>query len=436
MTVDPVNDVPVFSTAPSNLTLSEDGANGTTDIVVGDVETAVDSLAVTVINSSKPSLIATTDVTVTKGADGARTITVNPKDNQNGEATITLQVDDLTLGTQTITFLVTVTAVNDTPVADDKTLNIAEDATIQTISKASVTLDVDIDTNNDALTLTITKDASHGTAAIDANGNLTYIPTSNFNGTDSFEYTATDKANASDTAIVTVNVSPANDAPVTGNDAKTTAEDTAVVIPVLDNDSDIDMDKSLNAHWELESIGVVITGTTLVKAAHGTITTDGTTITYTPNKDYNGSDTFEYYCSDGDTQTKASVTVTITQVNDSPAGAIDETTTQEDTPTDWIDVMANDTDVDLDPELNENDLHQRSDNGLLSITTIPNSIGAVKTRKWHRLTRPWVNHLVACATGLEMSTALEASDDSLLLAPLDAKQAAEILGSLMMACTC
>ena len=78
-------------------------------------------------------------------------------------------------------------------------------------------------------------------------------------------------------------------------------------------------------------------------------------------------------------------------------------------------------------------LHQRSDNGLLSITTIPNSIGAVKTRKWHRLTRPWVNHLVACATGLEMSTALVASDDTLLLAPLDARQAAEILGNLMMA---
>ena len=54
------------------------------------------------------TLIDTTDVTVTKGTNGARTITVNPKDNQNGEATITLQVDDLTLGTNTVTFVVTV----------------------------------------------------------------------------------------------------------------------------------------------------------------------------------------------------------------------------------------------------------------------------------------------------------------------------------------
>ncbi|XVN13527.1 exodeoxyribonuclease V subunit gamma [Pseudomonas corrugata] len=63
-------------------------------------------------------------------------------------------------------------------------------------------------------------------------------------------------------------------------------------------------------------------------------------------------------------------------------------------------------------------LHQRSDGAVLAITAIPNSIGSVRTRKWHRLIRPWVNHLVACASGLAMTTALVASDDSLLLAPL------------------
>ena len=77
-------------------------------------------------------------------------------------------------------------------------------------------------------------------------------------------------------------------------------------------------------------------------------------------------------------------------------------------------------------------LHQRSDNGLLSITTIPNSIGGIKTRKWHRLTRPWVNHLAACASGLDMSTALVASDDTLLLAPLAPKQAGDILANLLL----
>ena len=78
-------------------------------------------------------------------------------------------------------------------------------------------------------------------------------------------------------------------------------------------------------------------------------------------------------------------------------------------------------------------LHRRSDGGLLSVTTIPNSIGSIKTRKWHRLIRPWVNHVVACACGLPLSTGLVASDDTLLLAPLDQSTAREILGNLLLA---
>ncbi|WP_077048022.1 exodeoxyribonuclease V subunit gamma [Pseudomonas sp. KK4] len=78
-------------------------------------------------------------------------------------------------------------------------------------------------------------------------------------------------------------------------------------------------------------------------------------------------------------------------------------------------------------------LHQRADGGLLSVTTIPNKIGSIKTRKWHRLIKPWVNHLVACASGLAMTTALVASDDSLVLAPMEAQSAQRILGDLLLA---
>jgi len=78
-------------------------------------------------------------------------------------------------------------------------------------------------------------------------------------------------------------------------------------------------------------------------------------------------------------------------------------------------------------------LHQCADGGLLSVTTIPNSIGSIKNRKWHRLTRPWVNHLVACASGIPMTTALVASDDSLLLEPLEKGVALKTLGHLLEA---
>ncbi|EJL02929.1 MULTISPECIES: exodeoxyribonuclease V subunit gamma [Pseudomonas] len=78
-------------------------------------------------------------------------------------------------------------------------------------------------------------------------------------------------------------------------------------------------------------------------------------------------------------------------------------------------------------------LHRRADGAVLAVTAIPNSIGSAKTRKWHRLIRPWVNHLVACANGLSMTTALVASDDSLLLAPFEQSVAQRLLGDLLQA---
>ncbi|WDR36137.1 exodeoxyribonuclease V subunit gamma [Pseudomonas serboccidentalis] len=78
-------------------------------------------------------------------------------------------------------------------------------------------------------------------------------------------------------------------------------------------------------------------------------------------------------------------------------------------------------------------LHQRDDGGVLSVTTIPNSIGSIKSRKWHRLTIPWVNHLVACASGLTLTTALVASDDTLLLEPMEQDRALRFLGDLLLA---
>ncbi|MCF4994276.1 exodeoxyribonuclease V subunit gamma [Pseudomonas syringae] len=78
-------------------------------------------------------------------------------------------------------------------------------------------------------------------------------------------------------------------------------------------------------------------------------------------------------------------------------------------------------------------LHQRADGGMLAVTTIPNSIGSIKTRKWHRLIKPWVSHLAACAGGLPLTTALVASDDTLLLEPMEKARALRLLDDLLLA---
>jgi exodeoxyribonuclease V gamma subunit len=81
-------------------------------------------------------------------------------------------------------------------------------------------------------------------------------------------------------------------------------------------------------------------------------------------------------------------------------------------------------------------LHRNGNSELLIVSVIPNGIGSKKTRKWHRLIRPWVTHLIACACGLPLSTALVASDETLLLAPLETQAAAAILGDLLTAWQC
>jgi exodeoxyribonuclease V gamma subunit len=78
-------------------------------------------------------------------------------------------------------------------------------------------------------------------------------------------------------------------------------------------------------------------------------------------------------------------------------------------------------------------LHRNARGEYLLVTAIPNSIGSKKNRKWHRLIRPWVLHLVACACGLPLSTALVASDETLMLDPLDQMLASTALNDLLTA---
>ena len=81
---------------------------------------------------------------------------------------------------------------------------------------------------------------SHGTLTLNADGSFTYTPAANYNGADSFTYRANDGALLSNVATVTITVVGVNDAPVADNDTATTAEDTAVVIAVLANDTDVE----------------------------------------------------------------------------------------------------------------------------------------------------------------------------------------------------
>jgi Ca2+-binding RTX toxin-like protein len=215
---------------------------------------------------------------VTIGPDGKLTYTPDP--DYNGEDTITYVIEDDHGNQDTAEVGVTVTPVNDLPVAtdDDATTNEDEPIVIEVLGN-------DSDVDGDPLTVT-SASAGHGTVTIGADGKLTYTPDPDWNGTDTITYEISDGNGGTDSATVTVTVCPVNDAPVAVDDVANVDYGTPAVISVLLNDYDVDGDPL--------SINGVPT------ALHGTVTVnaDGT-LTYTPDAGYSGPDTISYEISDG-----------------------------------------------------------------------------------------------------------------------------------------
>ena len=161
----------------------------------------------------------------------------------------------------------------------------AEDSTNVPVNLTTLTDDVD----GDALTYTITTPLTNGTLTPTGTpGIYTYTPNANFTGPDSFTYTVSD-GTLTDTGTVSVTVTPVNDAPNAVDDAATVAEDSIDnAINVLANDTDPDT-------------GTTATITAVTQPTNGTvvITGGGTGLTYTPDANFAGTDTFTYTISDG-----------------------------------------------------------------------------------------------------------------------------------------
>jgi VCBS repeat-containing protein len=167
----------------------------------------------------------------------------------------------------------------------------------------------DTDADGDSLAAVKVSDPAHGTLTLNADGSFTYTPALNFSGGDSFAYKSNDGTHDSDTAIVSIAVTSPNDAPVAGNDAYATPEDTPLTINapgVLGNDTDADGDS--------------LAAVKVSDPAHGTLSfnADGS-FAYTPAPDYNGADSFTYKANDGSADSNvAIVAITVTPVNDAP----------------------------------------------------------------------------------------------------------------------
>lgn len=318
VTVNSVNDVPIAVADSANT--DEDTAVQIA-VLTNDTDADGDPLSVT---------------TVTQGGHGsvsknAGVLTYTPAADYNGPDSFTYTVSDSKGGSAVGTVDVNVAAVNDAPVAASQSVATDED------TPRNITLGA-TDVDSGSLTFTTTA-PEHGTLSGSGAG-LTYTPAADYNGSDSFTFTANDGTATSNTATVSITVSPSNDAPIANAQSVSTNEDTPTAIVLSGSDVET-------------PAGNLVFNVTQAPA-HGLLSGTGSNVTYTPAANYNGADSFKFTVSDTAdgsspslTSSEATVAITVTPVNDAPVAVTDSPFTAEDNSVN-ITVLANDTDVDGD----------------------------------------------------------------------------------------
>lgn len=308
LNVTAINDAPVVASSQS-VTTAEDTALSFTLNEGTDVDNA--TLYYSIVTGPSSGTLSCTGGTSTS-------CTYSPALNFNGSVTFTYKVSDGSLDSNTATVTITVSGENDAPVvAADQTLSTNEDTAL------NFSIDPATDVDGDPIGYKIITAPTKGTisncittSAYGTDLTCTYTPSANATGTDYFTYRANDGLTDSATVgTITINIIPVNDAPTLADtQSVTTNEDTAITF-------------DLAAGSDIE--GDVLSYIKVTDTTYGTISCTGGTsrsCTYTPNLNFNGSDSFTYKVNDGSLDsTTATVTITVNPINDPPVVAADQT---------------------------------------------------------------------------------------------------------------
>ncbi|HEY3053365.1 MAG TPA: Ig-like domain-containing protein, partial [Thermoanaerobaculia bacterium] len=314
ITVNSVDDAPVatndsYSTNEgTTLTVAAPGVLGNDT----DVDTASASLTASQITGPLHG-------TLTLNANGSFTYVHDGSETTTDS--FTYKVSDGTSFSNVATVTITVTPVNDAPVANNDSYTVAEGGTLNITAPGVLGNDTDADSPSASLTASQVTGPTHGTLTLNANGSFTYVHDSSETTTDSFTYRTSDGSANSNTATVTITITPVNDAPVAANDSYTAAEGGTLnpAAPgVLGNDTDPDGPSKT---------AILVSGP--AHTSSFTLTADGS-FTYVHDGGETTTDSFTYKVSDGSLESNvATVTITITPVNDPPVANNDSYTVAE-----------------------------------------------------------------------------------------------------------
>ncbi|EGQ7867975.1 tandem-95 repeat protein [Vibrio parahaemolyticus] len=326
VTVNPVNDAPTIKVDAVE-SITEDAVNTDTvvaTLTVRDTDTPEDQLTVSLENNSNGYFVLVgNEVKLTQaGVDAVNNDELNLKD-----LTISASVSDGVNPTASDSDSLVVNRVNDAPTVENA---IADQELSEDFASYTIDLNDAFKDSDSALNFSVSGN-SNVLVSIE-NGIVTISPTADWNGSETLMFTATDPSGESVSQTVNFTVAPVADIVA---DKATVVEDTPTIIKVLGNDT-------------FEGDDQVVSLDTNNGPANGTVSVnpDGS-VTYTPNDNYHGADSFTYIVTSGGVSESTTVNVDVTPVNDAPMAKDDIATTQEDTAV-TIDVLPNDSDVDGD----------------------------------------------------------------------------------------
>jgi uncharacterized repeat protein (TIGR01451 family) len=340
ITIIEVNDPPI----------ADDDDDGDGAFVDEDSSVTIDVLANDIDGDPVPDPLSVQSVTdppngtaVNNGSD----VTYTPDADFNGTDSFDYIVSDGRGGTDTATVTVRVDPVNDVPTAVDDAVSTNEDTpiTINVLANDPMGNNPPPVPGDGLGSVAVMSGPANGITVVNGDYTITYTPDPNYFSPilppvdpDTFTYQVCDVDGPPDcdTATVAVTVNEVNDPPTANDDDDTDGafvnEDEWVTIDVLANDVDGDPLPIID----------ILSVQSVTDPPNGTVVNNGGDVTYTPDADFNGIDTFQYTVSDGRGGTDtATVTVRVDPVNDVPTAANDSVTTNEDVPV-TINVLAND----------------------------------------------------------------------------------------------
>ena len=309
------NDAPIVIS--SEVSVNEDGV-----VIIDILRDVIDSDGDNVVIES-----------ISNPTNGAAEIIENkivyiPKENYNGSDSLIYTISDGNGGIVTKKLDININSINDAPILEIINGDLREDEilTINVLKNAT-------DIENDELTITEVKNITNGHATI-VNNEIIYIPDQNYHGNASLDYIISDGVNNIEKTL-NINIQSVNDLPIAILTESTLNEDSSINIDVLSFASDVD--------------GDILTIAGITNPTNGLALIKNGQITYTPNADYFGSDSFDYLISDGNGGViSKTLNLTINNVNDAPEITIEGIVNINEDNEARINILEHATDIDGD----------------------------------------------------------------------------------------